>query len=57
VYDLKEICEGRGAKVSKANMQLLQSLALVQPDGSVHDSVRNIVLSSIEALFGLDVVA
>ncbi|MFM9889074.1 MAG: hypothetical protein ACKVOE_00300 [Rickettsiales bacterium] len=46
VYDLRAIINDRSYK--SHYLEKLQSLALVGPDGSVHESIRNIVLSAVE---------
>ncbi len=48
VCDLHAIAQGKGADVNKNTIAHLQELELVQPDGKLHDSVRNIVLSACE---------
>lgn len=48
VYDLREICRGNGTKVSKGNMDTLKRLNLVEPDGRVHQSIRNVVESALK---------
>lgn len=52
-YDLREICEGRGDQVSKDTIRDLKKLGLVEEDGRVHDSTRNIILSAMSGE-GLD---
>jgi hypothetical protein len=48
VYDLREICEGRGDKIDQNTVRDLVKLGLVQPDGRVHSSIKNVVVSSLE---------
>ncbi len=52
LYDLREMCRDRsyGVKVSSTNWEDLKQLSLVageKDDPQIHDSLRNIVLSSI----------
>src|SRR5579863_8383904 len=48
VVDLARICQKDPTyKPYGTNEQVLKEMALLQPDGTPHDSVRNIVLSSV----------
>lgn len=53
LYDLREICEGRGNNVAKDTIRSLKERKLVEDDGRVHASIRNVVLSALEGQ-GLD---
>jgi hypothetical protein len=54
VYDLREICEGHGERVSNDTFENLKNQKkFIQDDGMINSSVRNIVLSSIKGT-GLD---
>jgi hypothetical protein len=53
VYDLAEVCKGKGYRPFGDNMKKLQGLALLDQSGKPHDSIRNIVLSAVQGE-GLD---
>lgn len=50
LYDLREVCRDGSYwnRVSSTNRNALQTLSLVDSHGQVHDSIRNIVLSSVD---------
>ncbi len=47
-YELRELCKNPAHKLFGKAGDDLKALNLVQPDGRVHDSIRNIVLSAFE---------
>ncbi len=47
-YELVQLCRDRSHKLFGNTEKVLIDLSLVQPGGSVHSSVRNVVLSAIE---------
>ena len=47
-YDIVSLCRDSNYQVFGSNLQLLKNLALVGEDGRVHESIKNIVLSSVE---------
>lgn len=47
-YELVMICRDRTHTIWGSIAGQLRDLALLQADGRVHDSIRNIVLSSVE---------
>lgn len=53
VYELAMLCRDPEHKLFGDTGDVLKKLSLVQPDGRVHDSIRNIVLSAVEGE-GLD---
>jgi len=55
-YDLVLKCRDNSYKPFGINGQVLQDLALLQPDGSVHGSIKNIVLSgAVDMPGGVDI--
>lgn len=46
--ELVSLCQDRDHELFGNTAVELQRLALVKPDGSVHGSIRNIVLSAVE---------
>lgn len=52
-YDLAMRCRDRSYKFFGDNEEYLKSLDIVDRDGSIHGSIRNIVLSAVEG-DGLD---
>lgn len=44
-YDLVQVCRGVGKPFGK-NGEILRDLSLLQPDGNVHDSIKNVILSA-----------
>ena len=48
LYELAMKCRDRNHKFFGTTGQTLVKLGLVEADGSIHDTVRNIVLSAIE---------
>lgn len=53
LYELWELCKDPTHKVwGSDTLGLLQRLSLVQGDGRVHDTLRNIVLSSLRSSDG-----
>jgi hypothetical protein len=55
LYDLVMRCRDRTYQFFSDNEEYLKSLNLVDRDGSIHGSIRNIVLSAAEG-DGLDMV-
>ena len=55
LYDLVMRCRDRSYKFFDDNEEYLKSLNIVDRDGSIHDSIRNIVLSAAKG-DGLDMV-
>jgi len=47
VYELAEVCKDPTHKPWGQAGDDLKALKLLRPDGSVHDSIRNIVLSAV----------
>jgi hypothetical protein len=45
-YELVELCRDRNHKMFGNSQKSLQKLGLIEASGSVHDSVRNVVLSA-----------
>lgn len=46
-YDLTMVCRDSNYKIGERNLKALQDLALLQPDGRPHESIKNIVLSAV----------
>jgi hypothetical protein len=46
-YDVVMMCRPGNYKPFGNNGQILQDLALVSHDGTVHDSIRNVILSAV----------
>ena len=46
VYDLHQLCQNRNYQAM--HIARLKELNLVSNDGSIHDSIRNIVMSAIQ---------
>jgi len=55
LYDLAMMCRDRNYEPFGSNGSYLKDLNLVDQDGSIHNSIRNIVLSAISG-DGLDIV-
>lgn len=47
LYDLVMVCRDSSYEWFGDNLQESQNLSLVQPDGKVHESIRNIVLAAV----------
>ena len=47
ISDLYERCRNQSHPIANGEKQKLESLALLQPDGHVHDTIKNVVLSAI----------
>jgi hypothetical protein len=47
-YELVQVCKNPNHKLFGKTGEILGRFAIVQPDGGVHDSIRNIVLSAVE---------
>jgi hypothetical protein len=47
-YELRELCKNSAHKLFGNSGDDLKALSLVQSDGRVHDSIRNIVLSAFD---------
>jgi hypothetical protein len=48
IYDIRKKVEDPNYQISDASVKKLVALGLLESSGIIHDSVRNIVLSSIE---------
>jgi hypothetical protein len=48
VYDLVERCKNPSYNIFKKNLETLQDLSLIDSNGNIHDSIKNIVLASVE---------
>jgi hypothetical protein len=46
-YDLRELCRNPEYLIGDVSLALLKRLALVEPDGSIHECVRDVALSGI----------
>jgi len=46
-YELVMLCRDKKHTLFGISGETLKNLALVQPDGSVHDSIRNIITSAV----------
>lgn len=47
VSDLYERCRDPNHQIANGELKTLQGLALIQPDGRIHDTIKNVVLSAI----------
>ena len=47
-YELVTMCREAGHKFFGDSEEVLKAWGLVQPDGKVHESIRNIVLSAVQ---------
>jgi hypothetical protein len=54
LYDLYERSKNADHRIAEGVLETLKTLALVQPDGSIHDTVRNVVLSAVSGE-GIDI--
>lgn len=58
LYDLQQICKGKGERVNSSTVEKLKKLALLEQSGQPHDSVRNIVLSALQGEgLGMEIVS
>ena len=55
LYDLVMRCRDRNYQFFGDNAKYLQDLSMVGSDGSIHDSIRNIVLSAVRG-DGMDMI-
>lgn len=54
LYELREKCRDPEHQLWPGALETLQELTLVRPDGTIHESVRNMVLLAVEGE-GLDI--
>jgi hypothetical protein len=48
VYDLSQIARGKGEGVSPKTIEFLQGYNLVEQNGRLHETIKNVVLSAVD---------